>query len=104
MKSIIIPVGPQPSCQSDLAEQLQSRPQVEQVVDGAESRGDRATEQQRSDLRGRETDRHRQEVCGLIDEQEEAGNEQECSADRQAAAARHGDRVDPPRLGRSTIS
>ena len=92
---------PQGDCeagQRDLTEQLDARPQVEQVVDGAEPSRDRPTEQQRRHLRWREGERDRHEVRTLVDEQEEAGDEQERGADRQATAARDGDRVDAPGL------
>ena len=54
MKSMRDPQGDREAGQRDLAEQLDARPQVEQVVDRAEPGRDRPTEQQRRHLRWRE--------------------------------------------------
>ena len=56
-----MPSATAPTGQRDLAEQLAAGAEVEQVVDGAEARRDRAAEQQRRDLRRREAERHRDE-------------------------------------------
>ncbi len=59
---------------------------------------DRPTEQQRRHLRWGEGGWDRHEVRTLVDEEEEAGDQQERGADRKAPAARDGDRVDAPGL------
>jgi hypothetical protein len=75
-----------------------ARPQVDQVVDRAERRGDRTAEEERNDLRSLQRDRDRDEPAALIDDEEHRRDEQEGGADREATAARDRDGVDPAGL------
>ena len=98
MKSIVTPAATAADAEQDLAKELPSGAQVEQVVDRAEGGRDRPAEQQRRDRGRLHLDRDGDQVDLLVDDQEDARDEQERRRHGEAAGPRDGDHVDPPLL------